>query len=58
MHVHTQTHKPHAWLRARALTHLFEIECDGDPVILLAVTNAWTLPPAVAAVNSVRDWMM
>ena len=39
------------------LTYLFEIQCDGDPVVLLAICNAWTLPPAVATVDGVGDRM-
>ena len=37
------------------MTHLLEIECDGDPVIPLAIGDSRTLPPAVTAVNSVCD---
>lgn len=37
--------------------HLFEVQCDSDPVKLPPVLDAGTLPPPVGPIDCICDWM-
>ena len=57
MKVHYYEHKSKLITILTKIAYLFEIERDGDPVVLDSVCDGGALPPVVGAIYGVLDGM-